>query len=123
MRFVSPETVRINLSDGQWIDVKKTLTAGEEKAYRSAGFKRVSQRQDDNANEVDIDWQAMAFARVDTYLVEWSAKKPDGKDMPLNKSTIRNLDTDSFKEIDDAILAHIDAVEEAKKTMSPGPTS
>jgi hypothetical protein len=123
MRFVSPETVRINLSDGQWIDVKKTLTAGEEKAYRSAGFKRVSQRQDDNANEVDIDWQAMAFARVDTYLVEWSAKKPDGKDMPLNKSTIRNLDTDSFKEIDDAILAHIDAVEEAKKTMSPGPSS
>jgi hypothetical protein len=123
MRFVSPETVRINLSDGQWIDVKKTLTAGEEKAYRSAGFKRVSQRQDDNANEVDIDWQAMAFARVDTYLVEWSAKKPDGKDMPLTKSAIRNLDAESFKEIDDAIVAHIDAVEEAKKTMSPGPTS
>lgn len=123
MRFVSPETVRIELSDGQWIEVKKTLTAGEEKAYRSAGFRRVSQRQDDNTNEVDIDWTAMAFARVEAYLVDWSAKREDGKDVPVSKAAIRNLSAESFQEIDDAIVAHIDSQADAKKATSRGAPS
>lgn len=123
MRFVSPETVRIELKDGQWIEVKKTLTAGEEKAYRSAGFRRVSQRQDDNTNEVDIDWTAMAFARVEAYLVDWSAKRDDGKDVPVSKAAIRNLDAESFQEIDEAIVKHIDEADDAKKAMSRGATS
>jgi len=121
MRFVSSETVRLPLSDDQWIEVKKTLTAGEDRAYKSAGFKRVSQREGSTQNEVDVDWSAMAFARVEAYLVDWSAKNEStGKDVPVTRAAIRNLDPESFEEIDAAIKAHADATAEEKKATSPG---
>ena len=123
MRFVAPETVRIELSDGAWIDIKKALTAGEEKSYRSAGFRRVSQQDGTGRNEVDVDWTAMAFARVEAYLLDWSAKKPDGKDMPVSRSAIRALSQESFDEIDEAIKARIEATDDEKKATTSGGTS
>jgi len=129
MRFVSPETVRITLADGpngdkNWIDVKKDLTAGEEKRYRSAGLRRMTPRADANSSsEIDIDWLAMALARVEAYLVDWSAKKPDGKDLPVTRQAIEALETTDFDEIDTAIQKHMDQrLEEKKQTNgSPAP--
>lgn len=121
MRFVSTETTRIDLSDGQWIEVKQELSAGEEKRYRAAGLKRMSQRKGDNdefQNDVEIDFAAMALARVVTYLVDWSAKGPNGKAMPCTKDAIAQLDTASFDEIDLAIQQHIEKVAAEKKDQS-----
>jgi hypothetical protein len=125
MKFVSPDTVQIPLADGQWIEVKKHLSAIEEKRFRSAGLRRMSQRKGDNdepQNEVDIDWAAMAFARVVTYLVDWSAKMPSGVRMAVSKDAIGQLDSDSFEEIDNAIQAHIEKMAEEKKAPSGKPS-
>lgn len=125
MKFVVPETVRIDLADSQWIEVKKFLSAVEEKRFRSAGLKRMTPRKadgDEPSNEVEIDWAAMAFARVVTYLVDWSARAADGKRLPVTKDAIGQLDTESFEEIDAAIQAHIDKVAEEKKAQSGRPT-
>jgi hypothetical protein len=123
MRFVAPVTETIQLKDGHWIEIKKDLTAGEERALRSSGFRRVSQRKEDETNEVDVDWTAMAFARVEAYLVDWSARDDKGKSVAVSKAAIRALDEDSFNEIDEAIKAYVEARDAAKKAAAKPTTS
>lgn len=118
MRFVSPETVRIDLGNGDWIEVKKELTVGEEMRFRSAGLQKANGKA-----EVDIDWTAMAFARVEAYLVDWSARGKDDKPVKVERSAIEALDSESFAAIDTAIQAHMAAVAAAKKAPSMTPTS
>ncbi len=151
MKFVNPDTVRIDLKDTiveytavgaidengtlaeksmqrrekNWIEVKQELSAVEEKRFRTSGLKRMSQRKGDGdelQNDVEIDWAAMALARVTAYLVEWSAKKPDGSRLPVSRDAIGLLDSASFDEIDTAIQAHIEKAADAKKAPSGRPT-
>jgi len=135
MRFVSPETVRIQLADGpdgskNWIEIKKDLTAGEEKRYRSSGLRRMTARTGTDGSDIDIDWQTMAFARVEAYLLDWSAR--DAKDKPImiasdkqKRDALEALDPVDFEEIDAAIQNHMTARAEEKKatTGSPTPTA
>lgn len=114
MRFVAPEAVRIPLKNGtDWIEVKKELTAGEERAYRTKAFKRVSglvDARDANRDpDVEVDWAQLAFARVEAYLVEWSEKRQ------ITPEAIRALSGEDFAEIDALITSHIAAMSEEKK--------
>src|SRR5689334_15448688 len=108
MRFVTPDVVRIPLKNGEdWIEVKKELTVGEEKRFRSAGLKHMAQA--DGETKIDIDWAAMARARVEAYLVDWSATKADPKNkgkvvaVKVTRETIEALAPEDFDEIDEAI--------------------
>lgn len=129
MRFVSPETVRINLNDGpsgekNWIEIKKELTIGEEKKFRAAGMKNV--RPGGDASAIEIDWSEMAIARVDAYLVDWSATRPDPKNkdkfvaVPVTPQAIKSLSAEDFEEIDTAIQAHMTAEADRKKEKAGG---
>lgn len=123
MRFVLPETVRLTLPSGDWMVVKKELTVGEDHRYRSAGLHRIS--REGQAPTVDVNWAEIALARVETYLVDWSAKTADGKDVPVTRAAIEALDPDDFRVMDEAIQAHIAATAEEKKLRAPssGPVS
>lgn len=121
MRFVAPETVRIELPGGQdWIVVKKELTAGEERKFRSAGLMKVSHQGKDP--EIGVNWADMAFARVEAYLVDWSAQKPDGTRLPVSRTQIEALHTEDFEAIDAAVQAHIAASAEEKKVTPTRPS-
>lgn len=125
MRFVSPETVRIKLKDNHWIEVKKDLGTGDEKRYRAAGFRGLTQIADDKGEkkqEIGVDWQAIAFSRVEAYVVDWSARDAKDKPLKLSRQAIEALDTESFDEIDEAVQAHIAAREEEKKQTSSAST-
>lgn len=116
MRFVRPESVKLDLKDGEWVEVKKALTVGEDRRFRSAGLKRLSGAGGGaGAATVDIDWEEMALARVETYLLDWSAKDEKGKSVPVSAAAIRNLDPRDFEEIDQAIQAHIAREADEKK--------
>lgn len=115
MRFVNPETVRLYLKAGDWIDVKKELTVGEEKRYRSAGFRGLSQRTD--GSEIQVDWAALALARVEAYLVDWSEKRP------VSREAIEDLCQGDFEEIDTLVQAHIEAMAGEKKDPTARPSS
>jgi hypothetical protein len=67
MRFVTPDTVQLDLSDGHFIEVKKELTVGDEKRYRTSGFRRSAKEDRDGKlrEEIDVDFTAMAFNRVE----------------------------------------------------------
>lgn len=128
MRFVTPEVVRIPLQNGEWIEVKKELTAGEEKSYRSAGMKGV--KSEDGQNAIEIDWVAMSIARVTAYLVDWSATRQDGEGktvaVPVTPANIKALAEEDFTEIDEAIQKHAAAQQDASKNRKAGgktPTS
>lgn len=122
MRFVTPDVAHIELKDGEWIDVKQELTVGEEKRYRSAGLKNV--KQQDGQMSIEVDWVALALARVGAYLVDWSAKRSVGEgksvSVPVSAESINALDQDTFDEIDAAIQAHID--KRAADTKNPKET-
>lgn len=134
MRFVSLDTKTIDLTPddkGQrrWIEVKKELSKGEDARFRTRGFRRMSQGKGDEAAEIDIDWTSLALARVEAYLVDWSAtREVKGKPekVPVNASAIAALDNASFDEIDAAIEAHIKEMADEKKVKAgqtaPTPT-
>jgi hypothetical protein len=118
MRFVTPEVVRIPLNDGKdWIEVKKFLTAGEEKKYRTRGMKRVQATAGEQADKlVEVDWVDLSFARAEAYITDWSEKKD------FSMGALKALHPEDFDAIDAAIKAHIEAMDEEKKLPSGSPT-
>lgn len=107
-RFTQPESVRLPLSDGDYIDIKKRLNHGEtEEMYaRWAPFVTPGQPAQLNRREVRT-------AKVILYLLGWSltnngAPVPMSPDIPeaTRLATLRNLDPDAFDEIHRAIETH-----------------
>ena len=115
MRFVVPELVKIDLPGGDWIEVKKELTVGEEKRYRTASLRR-TYNVGKGDEELQIDWGSMAFARVEAYVVNWSASQP------FSHSALEALSSEDFEAIDDAVQAHIASSKEEKKARNGTPT-
>lgn len=116
-RFVKPDMVRLDLSDGDWIDVKKELNAGERRAVFANMVK------EHHAGEpVLMDSAKVGFTRILAYLVAWSFVDDHGP-VALSEAAINNLDTDTYTEIVKALDAHEaqeDAAREARKKFLAG---
>jgi hypothetical protein len=121
-RFVAPDVRRITLADGDWIEIKKQLNVGEDRRYRAAGLKRLTGAPGSASASVDVDWAELALARVTTYLVDWSFKDGNGKSLPYTSASVPNLSPESFEEIDQAIVGHIEEMADAKKASGGSPT-
>lgn len=141
MRFVTPEVVRIPLKDTviskmvaegeaqvekqviqkNWIEIKKELSKGEDSAMRSSGLRKLSQSDKEGGSAVDVDWKDLALGRVVMYLTDWSARDANDKPVKLTPTAIAELCTEDFEEIDEAIKAHVAALEEEKKVRSGKP--
>ena len=109
-RVVLPDTVRLPLTDGDFLIVKKELNAGE---------------------YIDLVTEGAAgkpFAAVVAYLVSWTlvgvSDAPIGYHLGLStderRDVLRSLDVATLVEISTAITAHVDAneraVQEKKRT-------
>jgi len=106
IRFITPETITLPLSDGDSITIKKQLSHGE----RDAMFKLARDREN------------LRTAEVVAYLVTWSARIPYALDMTEQERVdiINGLDADSFDEIQAALVAHIDGERKKKQTTGNG---
>lgn len=121
-RFPQPDVVRLPLSDGDWIEIKKELNIGEEKdvsllALRSVGM------DEQGRNKLQHDYQLTPFAKAVVYLVSWSLWNADGPvklhdDQKARLSQLRALDRDSWEEITAAIDKHEEAYLEGKKSQA-----
>lgn len=127
-RVVYPEEVRIALSDGDYIDVKKTLNAGE---YRKLVY---DQFRETNGGLV-VDHSKLGMTKLLAYLLGWSFTGrnndpiPYGPDQPedIRRATIDSLDQDTYRELIAAVSDH-EAREEAdveakKKARRTAPAS
>lgn len=119
--FVKPETVRLDLPEGQWIDVKKRLTHGEERRAIASLYTEV--RAD---GRITPNVEMMGKSEVMAYLVEWSLRDDEGKPIRLDTDAKRSaaidlLDPDKFKVISDAITAHVEAMKVAREQDKAAP--
>jgi hypothetical protein len=106
VRMRRPETVRLEISQGDWLLVKKHLTAGEQRAI----FRRMMR---DGITGDRIDSVRVGWSKMIGYLLDWSIQDADGKPVAIaGKSdeeigaALDALDVDSFKEILHAIEEH-----------------
>ena len=105
-RFVQPDIVRVSLSDGDFIDIKKELNAGEQRRVFSRFVKDAR-----SGESWAVDPEQVGLTKMVEYLIGWSLVDADGKPVDVSEESIKSLDVDSFKEIKDAIDAHEKQVE------------
>jgi hypothetical protein len=113
-RFVQPNTLRYDLSDGDWIELKRELTAGERWSIDAAGLRE----RDEGGYDRDLSARSVAIRLG--WLVNWSFIDPAGNQTKPSAETLTALDLPTIGEIDQAIVAHVEAQRAAKNEPSLG---
>lgn len=110
VRFVTPEVVRLPLSDGDWIDVKKELNAGETRAIFTDLVKDF-----EAGKPATLDAKQVGLTKVLQYLVGWSFVDSQGRGVPISLAALQNLFADDQTEVIDAVEAHDQAIEKLRE--------
>jgi hypothetical protein len=121
-RFASGAAVRLELSDGDWVLVRKELTYGQQQRLAAAGLTGV----DATATEGDrlkVDLAAFDLERLTVWLLDWSLVDADGERVVVSREAVEALHPDTAQEINAALDAHIEALGAKKAPAPPGPTA
>lgn len=117
-RFVVPGITRLELSDGDWIEVKSRLTYGEQQRLAGGAFTG-GRATADGLGTLDIDVERYAVLRLETWLTDWSFCDENGKAVKLSPAAIAALDPDSADEITAGLDAHIERLATEKNLIAP----
>ena len=112
-RFVVPNVIRKEISDGDWIEIKERLTYGEQKRLETGAMGKMTADATADAGIV-LDFERYNLVRLYTWLVAWSFVDADGKRVKITVDSLAALDQESAQEIDDVLTAHIEELEERK---------
>jgi len=127
-RVVAPDVVRLPLSDGDSVEVKKTLNAGE---YRKLIYDQFKDTPD--GERITLDHSKVGMAKLLAYIVGWTFVGFDGQPLPyrpdepedIRRATIDGLDQETYRELIAAVTAHEEredaALEAQKKTRITEP--
>ena len=134
-RYRRQEEMRLELSEGDWLLVRKHLTAGEERDAQARVIKAGTFKA---GEKPDLDLEHLGIAQAVSYLLDWSITDADDKPIRIRDqpyafvaAALRNQTPESLREILDAIQAHdaaMTAEREHEKKVStganaPSPTS
>ena len=130
-RYRKQEEMRIDISGGDWLLVRKHLTAGEERDAQARVIKAGTFKAGERP---ELDPEHIGIAQAFCYLIDWSITDADGQPIPIRDkpyafvaAAIRNQTPESAKEIIDAINAHDEAMtaerEHQKKVTDGAPAS
>jgi len=117
-RYRKQEEYRLELADGDWLLVRKHLTAGEE---RDAQSKLIMTGSFTAGERPKIDPRELGIAQAVVYLIDWSIT--DADDQPIRirdqnyqfvAAALRNQTPESLREILEAIQAHDVAMTEER---------
>lgn len=108
--FVKPETVRLPLTGGDWLEVKKRLTAGEYRDRLAREYK-----QDEVSGRLSMDIRQSGIALIVAYVVDWSFQDDRQQSVPFSEDALKAVDIDTFRELLQAVEAH-DAADEAARS-------
>lgn len=129
-RVVAPDVVRLPLSDGDSVEVKKILNAGE---YRKLIYDQFKESPD--GDKVVLDHSKVGMAKLLAYIIGWTFVGFNGQPLPyrpdepedIRRATIDGLDQDTYRELIAAVTAHEEredaALEAQKKTRITAPAS
>lgn len=108
-RFVTPGHVRLPLSGGEWLDVKRELNAGEQRQVFTDLVKSM------RAGESPlVDPAQVGITKLVQFIVGWSFVDDQGIAVPFSLGALVGLDIDTFEEIIEVIDAHDEAQEKAR---------
>ena len=117
-RFVTPEIVRVPLSDGDFIDLKKTLNAGEYRGILAGTVKDMILGE-----RTVLDPRLVGLTMILAYLFGWSFLDHEGQPVPVSESAILALDIATYTEIEAAVEAHHDANEAVQAALKKTPVT
>lgn len=123
-RFVQPEATVLHISEGDTLTVRRRLNVGEQRAMFDQWLTPANAE-----GKRFVDDMMVGPAQVAAYLIDWSLTDAQGahveiRDKPLDQivSIVSALETDDFREIREAIEAHIDAQTAARAQEKKVPT-
>jgi len=123
-RFVEPDTVRLELSDGDWIEVKQELNVGEARRIAERSSRAVTVAET-GKHIVDSDLNQLAV--IEAYLVNWSFTDKRGNQSKVTPDAIRALTQATFLEIVLALSKHVASLREQQQSdptaAAPAPIS
>ncbi len=131
-RVVQPDIVRLEISDGDWLDVKKDLTYGERMQASSAVIGEIRVAGGGNEGYMRPQFELAALAQILAYLVDWSLVDAGDKRIPIvtqaqKLAALKSLDDASVDEIGRAIDAHAERraaeIADAKNNQAGTPVS
>jgi len=103
-RFVTPDSHRIQISDGEWIEIKKRLNVAEQRKI----FGRLVKAMD-VGKPIELNPEQIGRTKVLEYLLAWSLTDATGKSVRVSDGAIDTLDTETFGEILQAIESYEEA--------------
>jgi len=113
-RYRKQEEMRLELSEGDWLLVRKHLTAGEERDAQARVIKAGSFKQ---GEKPELDLEHLGIAQAVSYLIDWSITDADDKPIRIRDQSyafvaaaLRNQTPESLREILDAVQAHDSAM-------------
>jgi len=117
-RFVQPSVSRLELADGDWIEVKRELSIGEARAAMARTVK--SMRAD---GRIEPDLEQVGRSEIAAYIVDWSFDDPNGRRVPFSAGAMDNLTGEAYDEIEARVREHIRSVEADRKNSRSGSSS
>jgi hypothetical protein len=109
-RYRKQEEMRLELSEGDWLLVRKHLTAGEERDAQARVIKAGTIKQ---GEKPEIDLEHLGIAQAVSYLLDWSITDADDKPIRIRDQSyafvaaaLRNQTPESLREILEAVQAH-----------------
>jgi hypothetical protein len=113
-RVRKPETVKLEISRGDWLLVKKHLTAGERRKMFGLMVAR-------GISDPSLDPSRVGLSKMITYMLDWSFTDADGKPLPMQdqpadvvEKSLDAIDGEDFTEVLKAIEAHDTAMEQER---------
>ena len=119
-RFIKPDSTRLPLSDGDWVEVKKLLTYGEQQRLSGSALTTLKSNPGSvgGGNEFGLDWELYNVRRLQIWIVDWSFRDENDRPVKITQEAISSLDPDTVTEIDEKLTAHLQMIEDSKKAKS-----
>jgi hypothetical protein len=121
-RFARGDAVRLDLSEGDWILVRRELSYGQQRRLAASGLTGVDAAATEGQH-LKVDLAAYDIERLVTWVMDWSFRDADGDRVTVSREAIEALHPDTAAEIGAALDVHIEAQEAKKGPSSPAPTA
>lgn len=116
IRFITPESIRLPISGGEFIVIKKRLSHGERDDMMTTLAPHMTPGKD-----ITVATKSARAIAVASYLIGWSSPVPMSPSLSMQEriDTLNGLDPDDFDEIERALNDHV-TIEAASKNETGG---
>lgn len=121
-RFAGGAPVRLALSDGDWVLIRRELSYGQQRRLTFAGLTGVPSAlaEQGQGQRLTMDMATYHVERLATWVVDWSFVDGDGAPVVVSREAIEALHPDTAAEVDAALDAYLEAQAAKKAPPVPG---